>query len=162
MRRTKANTGLTHYVRSKWIKELFKNYSSRQEVHVWFKQEQGSRMGVYNPGGGGVRIKGSSSELLGFRVLLSISYSAALNRSTLSIYPSTLGSVKEVKSFTINEGFLLIREWLQLSRPETWFEGNRYFQVGLNESLSQYSIFEIHNNRIIKKDVVPIKIPITD
>lgn len=153
------NKGFTHSLGAKAISECLIGCENYSVLQIGFDNEEGRRIGLFVPGWTLRKIKGSSNELLSFRCIISIRYSESLDEWNLSLYPTKINKSKSVKSFLIQVGLPNIKKWLNTNRSETWFSGHRYLQIGIDETLNEYCVFETRNDRIIEKKINKIKVP---
>ena len=110
-------------------------------------------MGLFVPGWTLRYLKGNSKELLDFRTIITGNYSAQIDKWTLMLYAEKVENNKRTKEFLIETGLPILRNWFESKKTETWYEGSRYFQIGLNNGLTEYCILETQNDRVINKIV---------
>ena len=157
--KSKTRKGLTHSVGLKLISELLSEVGMYDNLSIWFNKNEGGGMGLFIPGGSMNYLKGSSKELLRFNILISGNYSTPLDKWSILLNAVKTENNKLTKKFLIEIGIPLLRNWFESEKSETWFAGHRYFQIGLNESLTEYCILETQNDRIIKKKTEIITVP---
>jgi len=143
--------GFTHSIGTKQISELLSGIDIYDDLSISFDKEKGHRMGLFVPGWSGRSMKGESKDLLGFWRVISGTYSKPLDKWTINLKAVEIGNNKRIKNFLIEIGIPLLRNWFESKKSETWFSGHRHFQIGLNENLTEYCIWETHNDRTIKK-----------
>ncbi len=149
--KSKPTPGLTHSIGAKQISESLSKIGVYNDLSIYFDKEKGRRMGLFVPGWSGRYMKGESRDLLGFWNVISGTYSKPLNQWTLNLKPVAIKDNKQIKKFLIEMGLPLLRNWFETERPETWYNGYRQFQIGLNEDLTEYCIWETQNDRTIEK-----------
>ena len=146
--------GYAYALGTKTISESLTGCKYYSELKVGFDKEHNKRLGLFVPGWSARKLKGNSTELISFRCIISIRYSEALNDWNISNYPIGVEKSETAKHFLIEAGLPIIKKWLNSERAETWFSGQRYLQIGLNESLSEYCVFETHNDRVVEKRII--------
>lgn len=110
-------------------------------------------MGIFNPAKGFRQLKGNARELISYRNIISLSYLVFSDIWVIRLYFVPLEISRRQKVFIQETGLQLMKNWLNQEKPQTWFEGHRYFQIGINEDLTKYCIFETQNNHIIDKQI---------
>ena len=70
----------------------------------------------------------------------------------MTLHPIEIGKSQNVRKFLKQIGLPIIAEWLNMKRNPTWFIGYRYFQIGINDSVTKYCILETQNDNIITKN----------
>lgn len=113
-------------------------------------------MGLFVPGWNGRYMKGESRDLLGFRRVISATYSKPLEKWTVNLKAVEIKDNKQIKKFLIEIGLPLLRYWLESERQETWYNGHHHLQIGLNENLTEYCVWETHNDRTMEKKIEKI------
>ena len=116
-------------------------------------------MGLFVPGWSMRNLKGNSKELLDFKTIIAGNYSTKLGKWTLTLFAEKVENNKRTKEFLIETGLPLLRNWFESKKTETWYEGSRYFQIGLDNGYSKYCILETQNDRVIDKSVRKITVP---
>jgi hypothetical protein len=153
-KKSKTGKGLTYSIGLKQISELLSEVEIYEKLNIWFNKNEGGGMGLFIPGDNTLNyLKGSSKELLRFNILISGNYSTPLDKWIIIIHAVKAENNKLIKEFLIEIGIPLLRNWFESEKSETWFSGHRYFQIGLNKSLTEYCVLETQNDRIIKKKI---------
>ncbi|MDR1503381.1 MAG: hypothetical protein LBT43_13115 [Prevotella sp.] len=122
-----------------------------EEIDIVSTNEMGRRIGLFVPGRALVKIKGNSQELLSFTEFMSVNYSEPLDKWTVRLYACYKEHNSIIKDFIINIAIPIIKDWLIIDKVDTWYLGRRYLQIGINEDISKYCVFETHNDKIIHK-----------
>jgi hypothetical protein len=151
--KSKTPKELTHSLGSKKISELLNGIGIYDNLNLWFNKEEGGKMGLFVPGWDMRYLKGNSKELLKYNTLIAGNYSTLLDKWSITLYAVKNENSKTAKDFLIGIGIPLLRNWFETEKSETWFIGNRYFQIGLNENLTEYCILETQNDQIIEKKI---------
>ena len=151
--KSKPASGFTHSLGSKQISESLQGIEMYHDLSISFNKEKGARMGVFVPGWTGQYMKGNSKDLLGFWKVISGSYSELLDKWSIHVNAVEIKDSKPIKEFLIETGLPLLRGWLASEKSETWYNGRRYFQIGLNEDVTEYCIWETHNDRTVTKKI---------
>ncbi|MCZ4410665.1 hypothetical protein O3Q51_17750 [Cryomorphaceae bacterium 1068] len=151
--KSKPIRGLTHSIGAKRISEALSGIGVYDDLSVSFDKEKGNRMGLLVPGWNSRYMKGHSKDLLEFWRVISASYSEPLQEWRVNLKAVEIEKSQRIKTFLIKIGLPLLREWLDAERSATWYIGNRHIQVGLNEDLSAYCIWETNNDRTVEKRI---------
>ena len=141
---------------TKELSEGLYNCKYYNQLSLYFDYEEGRRIGVFVPGWDLRRLKGNSRELLPFINILTVSFSAFRDTWKIRLYPVKPDNSKRIKSFLKENGLATVKKWLNKEKPETWFEGYRNFQIGINQGVSKYCIFETHNEYVVYKKIASI------
>ncbi len=157
--KSKPISGLTHSIGAKQISESLTGIGIYNDLSISFDKEKGHRMGLFVPGWSGRYMKGESKDLLGFWRVISGDYSKPLEKWTINLKAVEIKNNKQIKNFLIEIGLPLLRNWFESEKTETWYTGNRHFQIGLNENLTEYCTWETHNDRTIEKKTELITVP---
>jgi len=145
--------GFTHSLGTKQVSELLNGIDIYNDLSISFDKKKGDRMGLFVPGWSGRSMKGESKDLLGFWELISATYSKPLDKWTINLKAIEIEYSKRSKKFLIEIGIPLLRNWFESKKSVTWFSGHRNLQIGLNENLTTYCIWETHNDRTINKKI---------
>tara|TARA_R110000850_G_scaffold18580_4_gene57020 strand:+ start:158380 stop:158883 length:504 start_codon:yes stop_codon:yes gene_type:complete len=154
--KSKPTQGYKHSLGAEKISELLNGISIYENLTISFDKSEGERMGVFVPGWNLRNLKGNSKELLEFRTVVCGIYSTISNKWFLVLKPIKTETNIVVKKFLIEIGIPIIRNWFESKRSNTWYSGHRYFQIGLNENLTEFCILETQNDLVINKKVVNI------
>lgn len=149
--KSKTPKELTYSLGPKRISELLNGIGIYDDLNLWFNKEEGGKIGLFVPGWTLRYLKGNSKELLKYNTLISGNYSTLLDKWSITLYAVKSENSKPTKDFLIEIGIPLLRKWFESEKSQTWFIGNRYFQIGLNENLTEYCILETQNDQIIIK-----------
>lgn len=141
----------------KTIVEKIGDIDNINDLDVVFPNDKGRQIGLFVPGWSFVKIKGSAQELLSFTEIVSVNYSEPQDKWTIRLYACNKELNSIIKDFIINIAIQIIKDWLIEDKADTWYLGRRYLQIGINEDMSQYCVFETHNNKIIRKNIVNIQ-----
>lgn len=141
----------------KTIVEKIGDIDNIEELEVVSSNEIGRKIGLFVPGWSSIKIKGNAQDLLSFTEIISVDYSEPLDKWTIRLYACNKEYNSIVKTFIINIAIPIINDWLTEDKVDTWYLGRRYLQIGINENISQYCVFEIHNDKIIRKNAVNIQ-----
>ncbi|MFT5821913.1 MAG: hypothetical protein ACI8ZM_003169 [Crocinitomix sp.] len=157
-RKLKPGKGFTYSLGLKAISESLYGCKHYEGLSLWFNQDIGRKIGVFEPGWYDERkLKGSSEELLSFRCIVSVNYSAVLEEWSMTLYSVEISKNKETREFLINTGLPLIKKWLNATKAATWYAGHRCLQIGLDYNSNEYCLFETKNDRIIEKKIAAIQ-----
>jgi len=157
--KSKPVSGLTHSIGAKLISDALVGIEIYDLLSISFEKEKGRRMGLFVPGWSSQYMKGESKDLLDFRTVISGKYSAPLEEWSIDLKPVEIENNKLIKEYLLCTGLGHLRNWLETKKNETWFAGRRVFQIGLNENLTQYCIWETYNDRTINKRIEKIDVP---
>ena len=137
------------------VDDNFKDVGSEQPLNLNFSNEVGNRIGHFAPYSFGdlIKLKNDSKELLEFRQILTVNFSVRERNWNLRIYPCEIEMAPKIKNFILKTGLSICKNWVNLKRNETWFEGQRFMQVGINDNVTKYCVLETQNEYIIQKQV---------
>ena len=150
-KKIKPRQGLAHPIGAKQISESLSNIPIYEQLNIDFEKEEGNRMGLFVPDSPMQKLNGNSRELLDFRELVIGFYSSQLNRWKIIIRPVPNQHKRFVNEFLNKIGIPRLRSWFIAEKDETWFEGKRFYQIGLSNDLNKYYILETQNEHIILK-----------
>lgn len=145
--------GFKHSLGAEKISELLTGTSIYENLSISFDKEEGQRMGLFVPGWKLRNLKGNSKELLEFRTLVCGLYSTISDKWFLILKPIRTENNVEVKKFLIETGIPILRNWFESEKSNTWYSGHRYFQIGINENLTEFCILETQNDLVINKKI---------
>ena len=157
--KSKIGKGFTHSLGSKRISELLSGIEIYDNLSISFDKSEGGRMGLFVPGWNLRYLKGNSKELLEYRTIIGGIYSTVSDKWFINLKPVPVSENKKVKSFLIEIGLPILRKWFEFEKPESWYSGHRYFQIGINQNLTEYCILEIQNDLVINKRIEKITVP---
>lgn len=149
--KAKPSYGFTHSLGSKAISTILLGCQFYEALKIGFHDSIGNRIGLFTPHMSLQKIKGHSKDLLNYRCLISIRYSAPINEWNIILYSVSVDKNKVSKKFLQEKAIPIIRNWLDEDKPQTWFEGHRYLQIGLNDNITSYCVLETQNDHIIDK-----------
>jgi len=155
--KSKPAKGLTHSLGPKKISELLSGIEIYNNLNLWLSKEKGAGIGLFVPGWNLKYLKGNSTKFLKFNTILTGNYSRSLNKWSIILYSIKIEHNKRVKQFLIETGVPVLRNWFESEKTETWYEGRRYLQIGLNENLTEYCIFETQNDQVINRKTAIIE-----
>ncbi len=155
--KSKPIKGLTHSIGANQISDSLKGIQIYDDLSISFDKDKGNRMGIFVPGWNSIYMKGESRDILDFRRVISGTYSHPLEKWSLNLKAVELKYNKKTKKFLIEIGLPLMRNWFELEKPETWYNGHRNFLIGLNNNLTEYCIWETYNDRTVNKKRIVLK-----
>ncbi len=140
------------------VDEKFKNITTQKTINLNFSNEIGNKIGVFTPYSFGnlIKLKNKSIDLLEFRQTLVVNYINHQQNWNLRIYPCEIETTSIIKNFIVKIGLEICKNWIESSKNETWYEGQRFLQIGINENQTKYCILETQNEYIIEKQIVEI------
>ncbi len=157
--KSKIGKEFTHSLGSKRISELLYEIDIYDKLSISFDKSEGGRMGLFVPGFNLRYLKGSSKELLDFRTIIVGIYSSVADKWFINLKPVAVAENKKIKPFLIEIGIPVLRKWFESEKPESWYSGHRYYQIGINQNLTEYCILETRNDLVIDKKIVKITGP---
>jgi len=156
--KSKIGKEFTHSLGSKRISELLSGIDIYDKLSISFDKSEGERMGLFVPGFNLRYLKGNSKELLDFRTIVAGIYSTVTDKWFINLKPVPVSENKKIKSFLIEIGIPVLRKWFESEKPESWYVGHRYFQIGINQNLTEYCILETQNDLVIDKKIMKITV----
>ena len=137
------------------VDEKFKNIINDKYLNLDFSNKTGNRIGIFVPYSFGslTKLKNESKELLEFRQILSVNFSTREQNWILRIFPNEIEENSKIKKFILENGIDLCKNWVEIERNQTWFEGQRFLQIGMSENLTKYCVLETQNEFIIEKQI---------
>ena len=137
------------------IEEVLSEIPLEMNLILSFADSLGENIGEFAPYsfGSKITLKNEAKEFIHFKKILTINYSSFTDKLTLTIYPCEKMDANTIKNFLVKNGLSLIKNWLNEDRSETWFEGHRFLQIGLNENFNKYCIMETLNEYITFKHI---------
>ena len=137
------------------VNEKFKNINDQKSLNLNFSNEIGNGIGLFVPYSFGslTKLKNSSKELLEFRQILTVNFSIREQIWNFKIFPNEIDQNIKIKKFISENGLELCKIWIETKRNQTWFEGQRFLQIGINENLTKYCVLETLNEFIIEKRI---------
>ena len=159
--RSKPNNGLTHSIGPKQISESMSGIEIYEDLSISFDKEKGRRIGLFIPGWTSRYMKGDSKDLLQFRRIVSGTYSNPLDEWRIILYAVEINENNQIKRFLLEIGLHKLRQWFESKKPDTWYNGHRHFIIGINESLTEYCIWETQNEYTVKKEINELNTPNT-
>jgi hypothetical protein len=157
----KIGAGQSYPLNTEQISKALEGVPQYAELSLYYNNEIGDSLGaLFLSKTSGKNVKQDVSDLLGFREVISARYSLTHLLPAWSITIPRVNSIekKEINAFILSVGLPLLREWLATNRPETWYNGRRYFQIGLSKSKDQYAVRESFNDQLVAKQILQIEI----
>lgn len=137
------------------INESLKNNNSEKSLEIIFSSEFENIIDHFAPYsfGNPIKLKGQVKELSDFRLIVNSSYSLKDDKWIITIFPCKKEDSMRNKEFLIKKGLQICDEWIGTNKTETWYQGQRFIQIGLNDYLSKYCVVETQNEYIVKMQV---------
>ncbi|MEM7169860.1 MAG: hypothetical protein AAF530_06795 [Pseudomonadota bacterium] len=155
----KLPQGLSHPIGAQSISEYFADIPMFDEIELVMGDKLDEPMGIFMPGWGH-KLK-NPPQRLDFSELAQAYYSSSATSDsldwTLQIRPVPSQQKNAIKEILVGNGFRNIKKWLKEYKPETWYEGYRCLQIGINDDFTELFVLETHNQWVVHKKVVPIQ-----
>jgi hypothetical protein len=154
----KPPIGFKHSLGAEQISELLSGICIYDNLTISFDKSEGERMGLFVPGWKLRNLKGNSKELLEFRTLICGIYSTISDKWFVILKPIKAENNVGIKKFLIETGIPILKKWFESERSNTWYYGHRYFQIGINENVSEFCILETQNDLVVNKKTEKITV----
>jgi len=155
IQRYKVGRDLSHPVGAQAISRLLTDVPQFDELRIIFSWEPGIELGSSQPGWTDRPLKGVRTHF-GFHEVLKIHYQLQCG------WEVWVSPVKRTDKFRIQTciceiGLPEAANWLAQSRPETWFEGRRVLQLGIDENSTELCFLETHNQWVVDSRIVSLR-----
>ena len=141
--------GFSNPVGAEIISKALADIPQYSDLQINYSGGPGRSLGEFTPSIFQVKVKGSKAgKLHEYQSAIEIHYDFA----ELSIHVEAVESSQKssIRSLLIEGSLPRIRSWLICDRPETWYEGDRYFVLAFNHhNLNKWCSAEYHREYII-------------
>ena len=135
------------------IYKNFENLVSEKDILINFILQPESKIRNEAPYsfGSSIKLKNVTNYEVEFNKLLVINFSLIEQSWKLNVYSTKTANASKCKDFITKIGLDICKDWISKPKNETWFEGQRFLQIGLNEDFNKYTILETHNEYIVNQ-----------
>ena len=148
----KLGIGLSYPIGTQLISESLEGVPQYDSLSIHYRKHKGPWLAA-SPMRDLYNIEGDVLDLYPFDTVIQAYYSKQQESWSIIVYRTLKAQNKLVHDFLLSIGLVLIKNWLSDERSETWYNGFRTFQIGLNTPLDQYAVRETFNNRLIDKHI---------
>ena len=154
-RKPEISNDLKYPIGFELIVAAVQEIKSEKILRLNFANKIGGEIGQFAPYSFGhpIVLKNNAKELLDFTKIISLKYSIIQDEWAITIYPCDKKDSNIYKKFFREIGLNLCKYWLEIERFDTWYEGQRFFEIGLNQNHSKFCTLETQNEYIIDKNV---------
>ena len=145
---------LAHPIGFEIIDKALSDCSRSGELLLLFTDDSGKEIGRHQPGWNNKYLQGPQ-KIFGFVEVLKI-YCASTTGCSLTVRPVERQKKSLTRRALVEVGLGKAVNWISQERPETWFEGRRVLQLGLDAEMTRMCFFETHDARVVGNRVVPL------
>ncbi|MEM7040642.1 MAG: hypothetical protein AAF570_27005 [Bacteroidota bacterium] len=157
--KSKLPKGLSHPVGAQVISQYFADIPMFDDIELVLGEKFGKPMGIFMAGWG-YKLKNPPREQ-GYRELALSKYDGSgrsyISEWSLEVNPVPSDYKNATRLVLFDYIFSTMKTWYCTSRPETWFEGYQFLQIGINNDFTSLFVLEFHNRWVVHKKVVSIQ-----
>jgi hypothetical protein len=152
----KIGAGQSYPLGTEAISKALEGIPQYSKLSLTYRNGDGASLGATSSQYSMGKVKQDTSDLINFQQVLTAAYSHRWATWSLILQRVSSAQNKQVKSFLLQTGLPLLKDWLSQERPDTWYNGYWYFQIGVNKAMDQYAVRENFNHQLISKYKGPI------